>query len=169
LYAIKDNNTAYGDPRKKLIEQKLIDKSGTTRTTSTNKVDFTVDNGWYVDFNPGNTTPGERVNIDPQLVLGTLVVQSNIPNNNACTVGGDSFLYQFDYASGQYVSTATGQIVAQKTYGQIAVGNAIVRTTTGVIKAEQSFSGGQPPVSTGIFIGSSKGLGRRVSWRELLQ
>ncbi len=168
LYAIKDNNASYGDPRSVLIQQTLVDTGGTTRTTSKNPVNFAVNAGWFVDFNPANTSPGERVNIDPQLVLGTLVLQTNIPNNNACTVGGDSFLYQFDYASGQYVSTATGQVVAQKTYGQLGVGFAIVRTNSGVIKAEQSFSGGKLPVTAGIFIGSGKGAGRRVSWRELL-
>ena len=104
-----------------------------------------------------------------RLVLGTLVVVTNVPNNNVCTVGGDSFIYQFDYARGTYVSTAAGHLVAQRTYGQATVGISLVRTTTGAIAAEQSVAGGQPPLTTGIYVGNSATSGRRVSWRELLQ
>ena len=56
-------------------------------------VDWSVHDGWYMDL-PSTV---ERVNIDPQLALGTLVLTGNIPNNNACTAGGDSWIYQFNY------------------------------------------------------------------------
>ena len=169
VYAIKDKSTSYGNPRATLVRQSIIDNGSTTRTTTNNAVDFSVDNGWYADLNPSNSSPGERVNIDLQLVLGTLVVVTNVPNNNVCTVGGDSFIYQFDYARGTYVSTAAGHLVAQRTYGQATVGISLVRTTTGAIAAEQSVAGGQPPLTTGIYVGNSATSGRRVSWRELLQ
>ena len=66
-------------------------------------VNWSTDGGWYVDF----PSTGERINLDPQLVLGTLVVTTNVPNNNACTAGGDSWIYQFNYKTGQAVNTAS--------------------------------------------------------------
>ena len=168
IYAIKDNNASYGNPRSALVQQTIVDNGSTTRTTSNNPVDFTVNSGWFADFNPANSSPGERVNIDPQLVQGTLVVVTNAPNNNVCTVGGDSFIYQFNYAKGTYVATAPGQVVAQRTYGQATVGISLVRTTTGAIEAEQSLAGGQPPSTQGLNIAGGGGTGRRVSWRHLL-
>jgi type IV pilus assembly protein PilY1 len=168
IYAIKDKNTSYGNPRSALVQQTIIDGGSTTRTTSNNPVDFAADNGWFVDFNPANSSPGERVNIDPQLVLGTLVIVTNAPNNNVCTVGGDSFVYQFDYARGTYVATAAGQVVAQRTFGQATVGISLVRATTGAISSEQSLAGGLPPLTQGINVAGSGNTGRRVSWRELL-
>ena len=168
IYAIKDKNASYGNPRSRLVQQTIIDNGSTTRTTSTNSVDFAVNDGWFADFNPSNSSPGERVNIDPQLVLGTLVLVTNAPNNNVCTVGGDSFVYQFDYAHGTYVTTAAGRTVAQRTYGQSTVGIAVVRATTGAIAAEQSLAGGQPPLTQGISVAGSGSAGRRVSWRQFL-
>ena len=117
LYAIKDRSVALGNIRTSspgLVQQTVTD-NGTTRTTSSNAVDWTNKDGWYVDFNPANTSPGERVNLDPQLDLGTLVVATNVPNNSACTVGGDSWLYQFDYKAGTYIASASGQQVARST------------------------------------------------------
>ena len=85
------------------MQQTINVVSPTARGLSANEVDWTNRNGWYVDFNPANDSPGERVNIDPQLVLGTLIVVTNVPASNACTIGGDSWLYQFNYASGSFV------------------------------------------------------------------
>ncbi len=177
FYAIKDEfpqgaPSGYGNVRSltapaNLVQQTLTD-NGTTRTTSNNTVNWTNNVGWYTDFNPGNTSPGERVNLDPQLVLGTVVVVSNVPNNNACTVGGDSFIYQFNYSSGSYVASAPGQQVAMKFTGQITVGLVIVRLPSGVFKGVATGATGlKTPV--GVNVGGGGGSGRRVSWRELVK
>jgi len=169
FYAFKDK--VYGGSIRAsspgLVQQTLIDNV-TTRSTSNNAVDWTNKDGWFVDFNPGNTSPGERVNLDPQLVLGTVVLVTNVPNNNACTVGGDSFIYQFNYASGTYVASAPGQQVASKFTGQITVGLVVVRLPSGVFKGVATgATGTKTPV--GVNIGGGGGSGRRVSWRELFQ
>jgi type IV pilus assembly protein PilY1 len=177
FYAIKDpfdttvtGDNGHGDVRavtpNGLVEQTLTD-NGTTRTISNNTVPTTA-LGWVVDFNPGNTSPGERVNLDPQLVLGTVVVVTNVPNNNACTVGGDSFIYQFNYQTGSNIASAPGGTVATKFTGQITVGLVVVRLPSGVFKGVATgATGTKTPV--GVNVGGAGGTGRRVSWRELLK
>jgi len=168
LYAIKDRGVTYANFRNANVVQNTIIDNGTTRTTTNNTVDWAVNDGWFLDFNPGNTTPGERVNLDPQLVQGTLVVVTNIPNNGACTIGGDSFIYQFNYKSGTYVQSAAGQVAGTKFTGQITVGVVVVRLPSGVFKGiATGASGTKTPFP--INIGGGSGNARRISWRELIR
>ena len=95
------------------------------------------------------------------------MVTTNVPNKNACSTGGDSFLYQFNYASGTNVGT-TGGVVAQKFSSQITVGVVIVRLPSGVFKGIATGATGTK-TSVGVNLGSGGGSGRRVSWRELVQ
>src|SRR5207342_3180341 len=118
-----------------LQQQTITALSATTRSTSNTAVDWASKNGWYVDFNPGNASPGERVNIDPQLVLGTLLVVGNVHNTNACTIGGDSWFYQFRYDTGAYVTTAPSQIVASKNIGALIVGAVVVQLPSSSLKS----------------------------------
>jgi type IV pilus assembly protein PilY1 len=174
FYAFKDKDSGYaGDIRKStpgLVKQTISETAG-VRTTSTTPVKWdSTNDGWYVDFNPGTApglSPGERVNLDPQLILGTLVVVTNVPNKDACSTGGDSFLYQFDYRSGSYISTSANNAVAQKFSGKITVGVVIVRLPKGIFKGIVTGASGQK-TSTGVNLGSGGGTGRRVSWRELI-
>ncbi|MGH3584662.1 MAG: pilus assembly protein, partial [Mycobacterium sp.] len=125
LYAIKDGGSALGNPRTSgtFVAQTLTTVAGGRRTASSNPVTWSTKDGWYIDF----PSVGERINIDPQLVLGTLVSTTNIPNSNACTAGGDSWIYQNNYQNGQGVNTATGGEVGIFRSGTLTVGNAIVR------------------------------------------
>jgi type IV pilus assembly protein PilY1 len=115
LYAFKDKGTDYGNNLRtgaQLVTQTLSALSPTTRTVTTNAVDWNAKDGWFLDFNPGNASPGERVNIDPDLVLGTLIVTTNVPvaatGGASCSVGGDSWQYQFDFRTGSFVPNANG-------------------------------------------------------------
>jgi type IV pilus assembly protein PilY1 len=171
IYALKDKGTAYGDPRTStpgLVTQTLTDTGTASRTASSNLVNWVSKDGWYVDLNPGGSSPGERVNLDPQLIQGTLLVMTNVPNNTACTVGGDSFTYQFDYTTGKAVSSSAGGVVGQKTIGQITVGVVVFRRPSGVFTGVNT---GATGVKTpfGINVGGSGGGGRRISYRELVR
>jgi type IV pilus assembly protein PilY1 len=171
FYAIKDRGVADGNIRTStpgLVQQTITDNGGTTRSTSFNPVDWTTKDGWFVDFNPSNASPGERVNLDPQLDLGTVVVVTNVPNNSACTIGGDSWIYQFDYKAGTYIASASASQVAQKFTGQTLVGVVVVRLPSGVLKAIATGASGTKS-SVGVNVGGGGGSGRRVSWRELFQ
>jgi type IV pilus assembly protein PilY1 len=170
LYAIKDKGTDYGNIRSAggLIEQTINVVSPTLRSSSTNPVDWGTNNGWYIDFNPSNDSPGERVNIDPQLALGTLVVVTNVPSNDACTIGGESWVYQFNYESGQYLLTSPNQAVATKLGNAVTVGIVIVRLPSGQLKAiATDAAGGKSPF--GVNIGGGTASGKRTSWREIVR
>ncbi len=170
LYGIKDIGASHGNARASanLVEQQLVDSGGTTRTTTNNPVDWTAKNGWYIDFNPGGTSPGERVNLDPQLILGTLVVVSNVPNQNACTVGGDSWIYQFDYKKGGFVASSANQVAGRKTTGRTIVGNVVFRLPNRTFRNVATCSTGCKDESP-VDVGGAGGIARRISWRELVK
>jgi type IV pilus assembly protein PilY1 len=167
LYAIKDSGINHGNVRSSgtLVQQTLAAKDTLGRTVTTNTVDWSSNNGWYVDFNPGGTSPGERVNVDPQLTLGTLNVKTNVPNARACTFGGDSWYYQFRYDTGSFISTAPGQLVAQKLTNVLIVGSTIVGTGAGLRDIIIDNTGRAQVV--GVNVGATGSSGKRIGWREI--
>lgn len=138
LYGFKDKNADYGNLRTNanLVAQTLTLVSPGNRGISSNPVDWTVKDGWYVDFDPAaDPSPGERVNIDPRLVLGTVVLLTNVPTvGGSCSIGGSSFEYEFDFKTGSALSTSSGGVVGKSLGGTIAVGMAIVQLPSGAIK-----------------------------------
>lgn len=178
VYAIKDDlsGTGLGQVRASglLVAQTLSNFTGASgeqlRTTSTNPVNWASKAGWYIDLNPGNTSPGERVNVDVQLQLGSLTVATNVPSNNACNVGGYSFLYNFDFKSGQYLQTAAAQAVGSRlASGAMVAGMNTIRLQSGkVITIITDTGGGITSKETPTAVASS-GTAKRVSWRELIQ
>ena len=169
IYAIKDRGVAYGNFRTgNVVENTITVLSETQRSTSNNTVDWGVKDGWFMDFNPGGESPGERVNLDLQLVQGTLLVVTNVPNQSACAVGGDSWIYQFNYKNGTYVESSALGVAGQKFTGQITVGLVVVRLPSGVFKGiATGATGTKTPFA--VNIGGGGGSARRISWRELIQ
>ena len=175
LYAIRDDltGTGIGNARTEttcpLVQQSLTVVNVNTRSTSTLPVNLTTQCGWFLDFNPaGGNTPGERVNVDPKLQLGVLAVSTNIPEQSVCTVGGSSFLYFFDYATGQFVSTSSGGVVGQRIGNAIAVGLNTYRLPDGRVVTTVTTSDDKHPVfgnPSNPLVGA---IGKRVQWRELL-
>ncbi len=175
LYAIVDQLTAtgIGDARLEttcpLVQQTITVLTVNTRSTSTLPVDLATKCGWFVDFNPtGGNTPGERVNVDPKLQLGVLAVATNIPQASVCSVGGSSFLYFFDYTTGQFVSTTTGNVVGQRITNAIAVGVNTYQLPSGKVVTTVTTSDDQHPTFGNPNNPNSTPPGKRVSWRELL-
>lgn len=174
IYAIKDTGTAYGDIRQSgnWVVQTISASGPTTRTVTSNPVDWSSKKGWYADFNPGGASPGERVNLDPQLVLGTLLVVTNVPGADACAVGGDSWIYQFSYRSGTFVGSSPvaggSQTLGNKVTGRITVGAVVVRLPNRMFKGIYTdATGAKQPFS--VNVGGDGGTGRRVSWREVVR
>jgi len=169
MYAFRDMAANLGNLRARadMVQQTLTQTSATTRTSSNNPVDWAVKKGWYVDFNPGNATPGERVNIDPMLVNGTLLVLTNVPTSTACTVGGESWLYQFNYASGSFASTAPGQTSGERTGSSLTSGATVVQLPDGSFKVIITDASGNKQTRNINVGGGGVTTGRRVSWREL--
>jgi len=171
VYGFKDTGANLGDlraPGAKLVQQTMSVIDATSRTISNNAVDWTTQNGWWVDLNPANDSPGERVSIDPQLVKGVLLVLTNEPNSDACSTGGDSFFYQFDYRSGSYVASAPGAVVGIKLGSALAAGFVVYRLASGQLKYTGIDVTGKKQTG-GVNPGAGGAVGSRASWRELYQ
>ncbi len=146
-----------------LTNTPVVNPDGSVTIPSGFSVNWTSQVGWYVDL----PRAGERVNIDPQLVQGTLLVVSNQPDANACSTGGQSFFYQFDYANPTAVSSSTnGTTLGVKIGSAVAVGLTVIKLPSGAVKALiptadtkiQSFE---------VNIGSGSVATRRIGWRQL--
>ena len=176
VYAIKDSLTATGLGNVRttgvLVAQTLTKFLGASneelRTTSTNPVDWSTKSGWYIDLDPSNKSPGERVNVDMNLQLGILTVAGNVPNANACTVGGYAWLYYFNINSGQYLSTSANGVAGERLGSNALIaGVTQIKLASGAIKTIVTNSDGTnttktppPPPPPGQL--------RRVGWRELI-
>ena len=171
VYGFKDTGTNLGSlrqPAAGLVQQVMSVIDANNRTISNNGVDWTTQNGWWVDLNPAGDSPGERVNIDIQLVRGALLVAANEPNNEACSSGGNSFFYQFDYRSGSYLASSPGQVVGIKLGAALAAGFVVYRLPSGQLKYTGIDITGQKQTG-GVLPGAAGSLGRRATWRELYQ
>ncbi len=175
VYALKDTlaETGLGQVRAPdvLVQQTLTtNQAGTERTTSSTAVDWNAKSGWFVDLNPNNESPGERVNVGMQQQLGLLTVAGNVPEQNACTVGGYAWLYFFDYRTGQYSMNSANQMAGRRLTGNALVaGITTIRLGTGKTTTLVTDTGGvlnnesNPPPPPDSLKGA-----RRVSWQELI-
>jgi type IV pilus assembly protein PilY1 len=170
VYAFKDQGLKKGNLRSaanQLVNQTITELSGgQERTVSNNTVDWGTQGGWYVDLNPGNKSPGERINVDPQLALGTLLVVTNVPGATACAIGGDSWLYQFDYRDGSYVQGAPSNLVARKLTGALTVGLSIYQLPNNAIVGQGQGSNTEMH-KRDINTAPGSTPSRRSSWREI--
>jgi type IV pilus assembly protein PilY1 len=178
VYAIKDDlsSSGLGAVRTNgvLVQQTLTNFTGASgeqlRSTSDNTVDWSGKSGWYLDLNPSNASPGERVNVDVQLQLGSLTVATNVPSDNACNVGGYAFLYNLDFRSGQYLQTALLKTAGTKLASNALVaGMNTIRLQSGkILTIITDTAGGITSQETPTAVAGS-GTASRVSWRELIQ
>ena len=211
MYAVKDNlgSTTYGNPRvstNNFVQQTMADTTCTAvegtactlgekirKITSTTSVNWSSNNGWYVDF----LTAGERANTDPTLALGSLVFTTNTPNNASAQPCGDStsdssasWLYTLDYKTGGPVEGSNG-VVATSLGNVIATRPVLLRLPDGTVLALIRTSGGSSTGGSGGSgssgtngyypgtkedgttqvkkppIKSGGGSAKRVSWREI--
>ena len=165
VYAIRDDLSTSNETisRSNMVQQSLTPIDTATRTTTSNAVDFTTKMGWFVDL----PDSGERVNVDPVLQLGTLVVPSNVPSTDSCVAGGYGWINFFDYRTGSFVAGATANMASTKIAASLVVGINVVQLPGGkvvtiVTTADNQQLTQQTPVSPPTV------AGRRVTWRELI-
>lgn len=167
IYVMKDRLTTedYGDVRdlpNKFVKQTLATTSTTTRAmTTVNPVNWAVDNGCYVDL----PEVGERVTTDPTLVLGTLVVNSNVVSTgNVCKAGGSSWANYLDYRNcgpvTNLVSKKLGDAIATRPTVVKLPNNKVINITR---LANDTTVTQEVPIST------KPGPTRRLSWRDLVR
>ncbi|MBK7563542.1 MAG: hypothetical protein IPI21_04325 [Propionivibrio sp.] len=170
VYAIRDDNTATTlvNARTALVAQTLT-VAGATRTGSNNAVDFTSGRGWYIDLvdSAAPTFNGERVNIDMQLIQGTLIFASIIPSSTVCSPGGSGWLNFVNYETGGYVGPLT---LVSTQYNSPIVGINVLyilgKPKIEVVTATNPTPQIDPNVQ--IKASGSAFTGKRVIWRELL-
>ena len=180
IYGIKDNlgTTGWGNPRTQgtFVQQTLTSTScpsgtpssicgtGQAVRTSTNlTVDFASKNGWFVDLPDG----GERATNDPQLALGTLIYTTNIPNVSACTIGGYSYLYYFNYKTGGPVSASPTSVVGNILGNALATRPVFAKLPNNKVISITRLSDGDTTVISQPPVSPTSSVTRRVSWREL--
>jgi type IV pilus assembly protein PilY1 len=167
IYAIADDltgNTAVTS-RTPLVQQTMTASTTTTRTVSSvQTVDWSNSavRGWYIDL----PDTGERVNVDPQLQLGTLVVASNVPSTDTCVAGGTAWINTLDFKTGGFIEGATANAVSQKISASVAVGINVIQLPGGKVTTIVTTADNQQlPVETPV--APTNFQGKRVGWREL--
>jgi type IV pilus assembly protein PilY1 len=180
LYAIKDSlgTSGIADIRgTTMVPLTLTQTNGTVdgpisgriiRKVSGDTVDWANKDGWYMDFDPNDSSPGERVNVDMNFQLGALTLATNVPSQDACSVGGYAFLYFFDIQNGRPLSKATEELVGMRLSGNALVagmkvlrlssgdGAVVITDTAGNLRKES-----MPGTGGGVAL-------RRTAWRELI-
>jgi type IV pilus assembly protein PilY1 len=95
--------------------------------TDSTALDYSVHGGWYARL----PDSGERINVDPRIISGTLIFASNVPAADACTVGGNAWFTAVDAATG----LAIEEFASTKVSGALVVGLTVIRLSTGEFKA----------------------------------
>ncbi|MBL8399255.1 MAG: PQQ-binding-like beta-propeller repeat protein [Candidatus Accumulibacter sp.] len=168
LYAIRDPLTGspvYDDLRGSLNLMQFTQVgsgAGAYRTTACAGT-CTGTNGWVIDL----PDAGERVNIAPQLQLGTVVFLSNVPSTSVCSTGGYGWVNFFNFRTGLAVVTSTDQATSRRFDATIAVGGTIIRTTDKKVRDVVRGADDTQNVPD-IPNAPSPPAGKRVSWREII-
>jgi type IV pilus assembly protein PilY1 len=177
IFGIKDNFAATSELKNvktsgDLVKQtmSLVTNSTTTRTVATPAaVDWSTKSGWYVEL----LEDGERVNVDPKIQLGTLVVASNVPDvvsSATCTPGGHAWLNFLDIKTGAFIENTqsnSSNIVSTRVGSSLAVGVNVIKLSNGKVVAITTTADNKHPV-TETPVSSANLPMKRVSWRELL-
>jgi type IV pilus assembly protein PilY1 len=167
IYAVKDILTSsdtlpspHGTTCSTITTNCFVQQPASSGTI--NSVNLVNQYGWFVDL----PDTGERANTDPELKLGTLIFNTNIPSVSACTVGGYSEQYQFDYRTGGAINAIKNDDLRHR------LGNAFVnRPVLGILPnnsliAISSLTNGLIS-TTPISISPISSSMHRLSWREL--
>jgi type IV pilus assembly protein PilY1 len=203
LYAVWDNGANYGFPdggnaitRDVLLEQTIlaegIHAAGTSqfRLVSNNRIDWTNQEGWYIDLLvQGGTAEGERVIADPEIRNDRVTFVSFIPNNDLCQASsGDSWINVLDVTDGSRLtvtpfdadldgSFGTSDLITHTQNGveeqmpissfKLGIGDAVYSSPVSLVSGSDIYdyfseAGGGPPVQV---LESSGLLGR--TWMDL--
>lgn len=175
VYTFKDNGQTSAIGRSQLIMQTL---TSDRRVTSNATVNFDTGYGWFLDF-----PTGERVNLDPLLLNGVLLLPTLVPNSEACSGAGYGWFNFFDYKKGG--SVIAGGTVSERlttpavgyniVYGSNGVPHVVVTgsndpTPQSLSLDEQVFGLSGTGKASEIFKQKSNGsYGTKQSWHELIQ
>jgi type IV pilus assembly protein PilY1 len=177
-YVIKDSGQTSAISRAQSNALTPVTLSADRKVTSSKTPDFETGYGWYVDF-----PAGERVNLDPLLLNGVLLMPTLVPSSQACSGAGYGWFNYFDYKKNS--SLLASGIVSEKMTTP-AVGYNIVYDSKGVPHVVVTGSNDPTPqqlsmddqvfglsgagTTTEIFKQKTNGsYGTKQSWHELIQ
>ena len=173
VWALRDTlgATALTDLRTNLRKMVITTHGSGTAAFRTNgcTANCSSADGWFVDL----PDSGERISIDMKLQLGTLVVASNVPETNACNIGGYAWLNYFNNGTGEAIANSADRAVGRRLVGaggseSLAVGLNIVRLPSGKTVVIATTSAAQQLTVEAPF-DVAPPSGKRVSWREIVQ
>ncbi len=168
IYGIVDplaGNPAYANLRSVLRPLVMTPSAdGTYRTVSCTGSLCGSTDGWVVNLPESK----ERVNVEMELVLGTLIVGSNIPGDSACEFGGRAWINFLNFSDGSAITTSPNGSVSTYIAGGLIVGNKTIQLPGGKFETEIRTSDTKtkplpPPIATAV------PRGNRISWREIAQ
>ncbi|USX29625.1 PilC/PilY family type IV pilus protein [Oxalobacteraceae bacterium OTU3CINTB1] len=166
LYLLKDSGVPISNVRGATMVQQTLSLLGSSSNTSnyaitSNPVDLSQKDGWFFDW---SLVPGERMNLDPQIVSGVANVVTNLPtSSSSCSVGGSSNLYQVNVCNGHAIGTQPAGITLSST--SAAVGFIIVRLPSGQLKLISTLADGRKVVNEGQEEAAAEA--HRVGWRRV--
>ncbi len=171
IYALRDEPTVstgpvIADVRGPSIKQRVFQPGvnpGERTIAPGTAPDWSTDFGWYIDL----PDSGERVNVDPQLQLGTLTVASNTPTLDTCTAGGEAHINYLDYLTGSYVEGSPGGMASVTIGSSLVVGINVIMLPGGKVVAIVTTASNQQ-LTQDAPVAPTEFAGRRVSWRELV-
>ena len=145
--------TAYDE-----VDTRTVECTGNASTTCL------VNGGWVLDL----PDTGERVNVDMRIALNTLAFASNVPQTEICSSGGYSWLNYLDLYTGNAVSTSPAGMISTR-LDAITVGLGLLVSGDGRTSGLITGSDGKKPQPYEIPTGTPGPVGRRISWREVMQ
>jgi type IV pilus assembly protein PilY1 len=111
FYALWDNGSKITGRRSSVLQDQTIEtESASYRTTSSNTVDYTQEQGWYMDLlSPSNPThQGERIVSLPIVRNGRIIFVTMTPNSVAsCKAGGFSWVMEMEAVSGKPLASSS--------------------------------------------------------------
>ncbi|WP_229510818.1 MULTISPECIES: pilus assembly protein [unclassified Massilia] len=175
-YVLVDKGQTIPDLRatSSMAQQKLSRIAKTSIYTINGvKVDLATQNGWFIDF---DQNAGERVNLDPKIVAGSLNVVTNMPSSSsACEVGGTSNVYQVNVCTGEPLVAVdtddTDGVKMMMVAGQAlsntaaAVGSIVISLPSGELKQITTNADGTM-ITTQVAAANSEGASR-AGWRRV--
>lgn len=180
IYAVKDSLLATGISNSRgtnMQVRTMTQSTGTSgsvlgrtiRTITGSAVDWATNDGWYLDLNPSNLSPGERVNVDMSLQFNILTVAANVPDDNACVVGGYAFLYFLDFNTGKQLTTSPNNMAGVRLGSNALVaGIKTLRLSSGkTVTVVTDTAGGVGSEDNPSATGGGSSVARRTTWREI--
>lgn len=166
MYGLKDVLTStLPTPLRSTLQQQTFTTTGTTRTATNNTVNYSTQNGWYIDF----PTTGERVNTDPTIAVGALIFTTNIPSGVVCQPGGSSWEYFINLKTGGPVDYSTDRYSPGVFLGNALASRPVLIQLPSAKVVSLVRSSDAKTIEKDVPVAPPGGIKRRISWRELFK